>query len=121
MDTKGMHPKTKLKIGLPRFFLNFKLYLIEKLWGAFVNKNVRLKSSGPWITVQRPQYTTQLYVQLITATDGTNQLKAVYEWMVVSDWFALSVAADQLVTRKVVSCTETIIFQKEISIASIVW
>ena len=43
--------KTKPKIGLPQCFLNFKLYLIEKLWGAFVSKNVRLKSSGPWTSI----------------------------------------------------------------------
>ena len=44
-------PKTKPKIGLPRFFFNFKVYLIEKSWGAFVSKNVRLLSkNGLWPT-----------------------------------------------------------------------
>ena len=36
-------PKTNPKIGLPRFFLNFKVYLSE----ANVSKFVHLKSSGP--------------------------------------------------------------------------
>ena len=44
-------PKTKPEIGLPRFFFNFEVYLIEKSWGAFVSKNVRLPSkNGLWPT-----------------------------------------------------------------------
>ena len=41
--------KIKPEIGLPQFFFNFKVYLIEKSWGTFVRKNVHLPSkNGLW-------------------------------------------------------------------------
>ena len=46
----ALEPKNEAyEIRLRRFFFNFKVYLIEKSWGAFVSKTVHLPAkNGLW-------------------------------------------------------------------------
>ena len=70
--------KTKLYIGPPNFFLNFKSFYIEKSWGALVPIFVNLPPFGPWTrTFGGPVLTGSNAVPRGSLDDGPGDAGAV--------------------------------------------